>query len=111
MNRGASKDRQSTVANIIEFLEARIAEDEASNRDMAEMDDDDRGGWAILYAQRVLAECVAKRAIIADWEDPTDGGPWVADVDAGHVLATDKAVRALAAVYKDHKDYRQEWAA
>jgi len=59
---------------------------------------------------RIIDECAAKRAIIDMWEDPADIAPLLSDVDAGHVLATDSATRALAAVYKDHADYREEWA-
>ena len=84
---------------LVEFLEARIAEDEAEAKPMAGLDDDDRGGWAIVYAERVLAECAAKRAILDVCDD---GGPWPSDID--------RIERALAAIYKDHPDYRKEWA-
>ena len=44
--------------------------------------------------QRALAECSAKRAIIAEYT----GSP-----------ATFQILAHMAAVYKDHPDYQQEW--
>ena len=102
---------------LVEFLEARIAEDEAEARPMAGLDDDDRGGWSIVYAERVLAECAAKRAIIelaqkaSAVEEEFDeymwagAGPEQVDPSTG-----DAILFALAAVYKDHPDYQQDWA-
>lgn len=56
---------------------------------------------------RVLAECAAKRAIIAECRPGT-----LDDLDVGEddQPAPMWVARALAAVYKDHPDYRQEWA-
>jgi len=52
---------------------------------------------------RVLAECAAKRAIIGLYRDGVmgeffDGEKWT------------NPLAPLAAVYKDHPDYREEWA-
>ena len=84
--------------NITEFLEARIAEDEK----MATY-----YGSLALGTARVLAECAAKRAIIAECRQST-----LDDLSGGD---DDQPVpiwvaRALASVYADHPDYRQEWA-
>lgn len=123
---------------LIEFLEARIAEDEAEAKPMAALEDDDRGGWAIVYAERVLAECAAKRAIIKqheDWpvlvereseisHDASDLNSvtfrmsretmWLTEREYvkrfGVEPPTAPMIRILAAVYKDHPDYQQEWA-
>ena len=121
--------------NITEFLEARITEDEEVARAAiqpeemypygdrklprleahewgAQIDGYVGGTWGTHAARhdpaRILAECAAKRAIIEQWDDPafSDQGAY----DAGHARATDDAVRALAVVYADHPDYRQEWA-
>lgn len=115
--------RKDEAMTITEFLLARIAEDEAECKPMAALDDDDRGGWAIHYAERVLAECAAKRAIVDHAEDlrtshaeevravGDESGRivgkegWLYPYDASPILA------ALAAVHKDHPDYQQEWAA
>jgi len=101
-----------STQTITEFLEARIAEDERHARMLAETDRRPVLSLSatVNHPQRLLAECAAKRAIIDMWEDPADIAPLLSDVDAGHVLATDSATRALAAVYKDHADYRKEWA-
>jgi len=124
---------------ITEFLQARIAEDEAvaraaspgpwhtnaeSTEVLASDDIEVAEGFALSGTQlrattehiarydpaRVLAECAAKRAIIEDWEDPEDDGVWEG-YDYGCALTTDRAARALAAAYSDHQDYQQEWAA
>ena len=67
--------------NITEFLEARITEDETRATYY---------GPLAMGTARVLAECAAKRAII--------------------VYSPPKTLQHLAAVYKDHPDYQQEWA-
>lgn len=101
--------------NITEFLEARIAEDEArASVGWTTMHEESRWevdnyGQNFLTPSAILAECAAKRAIIEDWDDPSGPGVWEG-YGAGHALAADRAVRALAAVYKNHRDYRQEWA-
>lgn len=115
---------------IVEFLEARIAEDEALARavtDGPEWTVDEQsfivisGDGPICYdvssdevsqhiarhdPARILAECAAKRAIIAecreDHEDAMSSRNDVTEV-ASEVLY------ALAAVYKDHPDYSREW--
>lgn len=93
--------------NIIEFLEARIAEDERAARDW------ERDGVALeafladgmvdVYDgepwRRVLAECQAKRAIIAR----------VSDVEWAGYAVRDFILEQLAAVYADHPDYQPEW--
>lgn len=130
------------MASIAEFLEARIAEDEALAQAAIEDDCGQDGGFEdafelltagpekagplahvprfgkasariIVWAtpRRVLAECAAKRAIIEHWEDPESFGPLPDDVDAGHAMGVETAFRALAAVYADHPDYQEEWAA
>jgi hypothetical protein len=110
---------------ITEFLEARIAEDEAYVRSAgSDLDDCQECGFGHQpespYGQsRLLAECAAKREIIAFdhniqiWEPRgfssdtaveafTSGGPQ--NPHARHVT------RILAGAYSDHPDYRQEWA-
>jgi hypothetical protein len=89
------------VASIVEFLEARIAEDEADAKPTVELEDDDCRGWAIAYAERVLAECAAKRAIIEAFN------PAAPDLDP--YVGRD-VMAMLAVVYKDHSDYNPEWS-
>lgn len=82
---------------ITEFLEARIAEDEARATYVHEYGD--TGG--LFSTARVLAEGVAKRQLIAMFgygQEVWDGTRWVGPL------------AVLAAVYSGHPDYRQEWA-
>lgn len=95
--------------NITEFLLARIAEDEAEARGLqGEMD------FGLESAgDRMLAECAAKRAIIEQYEAygaAAQGVFGVAYIGArSGQRVTEDALRALAAVYKDHPDYQEEW--
>jgi hypothetical protein len=105
--------------NIIEFLEARIAEDEqvagpeyaweSADARIREWESDHRSGLEIS-ASRLRAECAAKRAII------TSTGTYSCNqahpqFDVYHPDGhTSPALRALASIYADHPDYRQEWA-
>lgn len=67
---------------------------------------------------RILAECAAKRAILNIHTD-RDGDcsrcsdyAWFAVLDGGdHETYPCPTVKAIAAVYSDHPDYRKEWAA
>jgi len=95
---------------ITEFLEARIAEDEAAAR--ADSDEMARSSVSIQFdcdtqvrfnPARVLAECEAKRAVIGWWIEGLIGYVRVDDELTCPLLP-------LAAVYKDHPDYQQEWA-
>lgn len=152
---------------ITEFLEARIAEDEAQAsrllRDLEGQVSEEYEGvtdehgpmtpqrllsaqmWAHYDGQskrrsfargqqiarlanpaRVLAECAAKRAIIALYEGHRENrdarrrprAREAEDVQAAQDRRTQEArtrvaedaLYALAAVYKDHPDYQQEWA-
>jgi hypothetical protein len=110
---------------ITEFLEARITEDEyAAGLTYATCFVGRIEGNGSLYdlAQRMnparaLAECKAKRAILEraiEIHDMIDG-EW----GGGHEVSKEgwqddnpgtEVVQALAAVYADHSEYRQEWA-
>lgn len=143
--------------NITEFLQARIAEDEAvaraaggPNERWDTMTEETSDGENIYYTvekvgardatvaelsssqsigrnqashiarhdpARVLAECAAKRAIIeqaqkaSEVEQEFDERIWAgAGPDRVEPWAGDAILFAIAAVYKDHPDYQQEWA-
>jgi hypothetical protein len=90
---------------IVEFLQARIAEDEMEARDMAGTEWYD-GGWPDEHCNKILAECAAKRAVIAACrEDHEDS---LTRNDDTVELAT-VVLSILAAVYSDHPDYQPEW--
>lgn len=104
---------------ITEFLEARIAEDEAvaeharSTGWFAEHNIQGRmmEGYGLLVAEylvrldpvRVLAECAAKRVFLGEWERVVKE-----HYRAYGVVPESPVIRAFASVYKDHPDYRQE---
>jgi hypothetical protein len=102
-----------------------------------ECSDEDRSHIAAHDPSRVLAECAAKRAIVgkvSGWDhEYNDGDPWYScglaagtfDDEPGSGCANEskhgrctcdlanrqrKLLAPLAAVYKDHLDYQQEWA-
>ena len=95
------------MVTLVDFLMHRIGEDEAA---------------AVVAvaraATRVLAECAAKRRIVGlHYQDVVPGKFDLAEDHAcdrgwGDVAYTEDCttLRALAAVYSDHPDYRQEWA-
>lgn len=103
------------AVTLTEFLLARIAEDEAvahaATHEVAIAED--RYSWASVdfnatenaehgrrwEPERVLAECEAKRRIVAELDNAEDD-----DTFYGW-----RAIAHLAAVYADHPDYRGEW--
>lgn len=100
---------------ITEFLEARIAEDEAQAKESQHYEDDiwETAGW--WNPTRVLAECAAKRKLIAiseevermDYQITQEWGGSGEAIDG----TADDMLKAMASVYADHPDYQQEWAA
>jgi hypothetical protein len=112
---------------ITEFLLARIAEDEqraaSAGHGCGYLLHEHNAGWVEVdlpaehnvrpsyelrfirehSPDRVLAECEAKRRIVADRPLPI-GHFW-----DGQRAQHDNALRFLASVYADHPDYRDEW--
>ena len=111
---------------IVDFLLQRIAEDEALARRVADGPGEPggRGIWSVAIGvsgndakfahvasdpARVLAECAAKRAII-EQRRRSDRSASQDMWEMGYSDANYDALNALAAVYKDHADYREDWA-
>ncbi len=122
--------------NIVEFLEARIAEDEAYARQAQ----GDKYGWVDrwrvatghgaatesvitahafrLSPDRMLAECAAKREIIDTYRSAVrhEAGADVSTELSGKLTLSgiaqglEIAIQYMATTYKDHPDYRREWA-
>ncbi|MGN7251667.1 MULTISPECIES: DUF6221 family protein [unclassified Arthrobacter] len=90
------------MADLIDFLEARIAEDEADARRGLEMEGSAGPvvGW--FNPGRVLSECAAKRVILGNV-------PLVTDVPSAIGTTSEYVLMSLAAVYKDHPDYQEGW--
>jgi hypothetical protein len=119
--------------SLVDFLNARLAEDEASARaaepgpwsSTARHDEGyvhDSDGSYLVYSEgavdiptaahiarydpaRVLREIAAKRAILELFAISNEEGFGGSE---GWTLVRD-AVRQIAAVYSDHPDYREEW--
>ncbi|MGV9588311.1 DUF6221 family protein [Streptomyces tendae] len=72
-------------AALYDFLRTRLADDEALS----------------------AAELHAKMRIIRAWPDPF--GNWTADQADAAKAMKDQIIRAMAAVYCEHPDYRDEW--
>ena len=132
------------MSDIVEFLEARIAEDEAEARAAIDCESHENAGYVttILVAHdghrhgvisvgpsRVLAECAAKRVIIAvhhphdhggehgdavfcdecQW-DHGDNSPRIDNQPVeGFGAHPCRTLAVMASVYRDHPDYRSEW--
>ncbi|MFG1796317.1 DUF6221 family protein [Nocardia sp. NPDC049149] len=108
------------MESLLDFVRARIAEDEAGARA-----DRGNGGWS---GRRILDECAAKRAVLAalerdrkkkseedawDWLDEESAMSWLfgdSKEDQSKRLARE-ILLAMALPYAMHPDYRQEWSA
>ena len=124
-----------SVGSIAEFLEARIAEDEAAAaRFHAHWTDAEAphaeliGDFGVYpsseYTEiglgygRFIAECAAKRNIITlagqcnDQAEAANGDHETnfQVVMGGMAAGMDLAIKCLAAAYGNHPDYQQEWA-
>ena len=76
--------------DVVDFLRARLDEDEAVAR---------------KAPARVLREVEAKRRIIQEHVDQVE-----MDDPCVPIVAGERPLRHLAAVYADHPDYDPEWA-
>jgi len=121
---------QTTEVTVAGFLLARIAEDEASALEAQAYEQSDRDGPRLIHVcdylgpeladhiarhgpARVLAECEAKRRIVEEHAPWLDVGkstcPRCRGAANRAVPAPCPTLRALASVYANHPDYRQEW--
>jgi len=104
---------------IVEFLLARIAEDEAVAREVNPdaWDYDvtaNREAWAdedrvSVGVGRVLADCEAKRRIVETHDGTVAGQPNTHPCDGTSGVYECDTLRALASVYADHPDYDEAW--
>lgn len=112
----------TATLTLTEFLLARIAEDEASvaairrppmwQSRISTLNGDLSQFVARQHPARVLAECEAKRRILhaAQFADEVEGGGAAIVMLDGYPRDRRWGVLpALAAVYSDHPDYREEW--
>jgi hypothetical protein len=108
------------MSDEADFLLARIAEDEAQAKLSVAHNAQNPNlripsDWIEQVADRVLAECEAKRRIVeaalADFaaDDAKDPDPTTRSFNAGAAFFAHNAVLALALPYAAHPDYRDEW--
>ena len=103
---------------IVEFLLARIADDEAAasakppgafiERHTMYYRASEADGFGYVWTSRfrVLAECAAKRQIIkhcTETLEDSSGG-----YTSGALLA-ERVLSAMASTYAEHPDYQQDW--
>jgi hypothetical protein len=103
--------------NIVEFLEARLTEEEAAIRDglfvlgTADVPEDGTDGKGSL-GERMEEECAQKRAIIASWREAAEaeGIEDPADAEGTVAVARRAMLTILAGSYRDHPDYDPGWS-
>ncbi len=109
-----------------EFLLARIAEDEAHWKRLADglsvakglrPDRFNIGGFDFqpsvpVIPAKLLAECDAKRRIVEHVTNVAryaDGSPGVGGIDPNSLPAVTHVLRLLALPYADHESFKEEW--
>ena len=109
------------MSDLTAFLSARLDEAEAAANEIHRpcvCGSVDRDGefdpdpiWCSCdYPARVLRDVKAKRKILAEYKPAARfDGPGEPEYAYGWAEGLGMAVRALAAVYSDHEDYRPEW--
>jgi hypothetical protein len=117
---------------LVEFLEARLAEDEL----IANAAIDDAADWHVLYSYRDVRDGDGRYVVLADSRYPTAGqaahiarhcpARILRQCEAARALiaeflrlevlgdltglgATESALRQLASVHDDHPDFDQTW--
>jgi hypothetical protein len=121
-----------TTVSLADFLTARIAEDEAGYRRMAETLSVAKQTMSgpvgarptvvhetILSRSRLLAECEAKRRIVeafkdaeravAGYDDNNPNNPPSYWQEWGNRHALELALEVLAQPYADHPDFNPDW--
>ena len=103
--------------NIVEFLEARIAEEEAAIRDgmfvvgTSDLPEDGSDGKGSL-GERMQEESAQKRAIIASWKEAaeSEGIEDPGEAEGTVAIARRAMLTILAGSYRDHPDYDPGWS-
>jgi Family of unknown function (DUF6221) len=103
--------------NIVDFLEARIAEEEAGIGDgmfvvgTSDLPEDGSDGKGSL-GERMQEECAQKRAIIASWKEAaeSEGIEDPGEAEGTVAIARRAMLTILAASYREHPDYDPGWS-
>ncbi|MDN4644475.1 DUF6221 family protein [Arthrobacter sp. PsM3] len=99
---------------LVEFLEARIGEQESAIRVgtfASGTDDPGRNDKASL-SQLMLDECAQKRAIIASWKEAADaeGITDLSEAEGTVAVARRSMLTILAGSHREHPDYDPAWS-
>lgn len=104
--------------NVVQFHEARIAEQEksihcgnsTSGQNLHTLTTDEMAVPPSL-AEALLAECAQKRAILADWKAAADeeGTTGTGQAAGTMAVARRSMLNILAAGYQNHPDYQADW--
>lgn len=97
---------------LVEFLRARLNEDEAAAKAWLPFGNPDaaqREHIARHDPGRVLAEVEAKRRILDEYEQATGQYATHSQVSAGEEIGLRFALKALALPYAEHPDYDEAW--
>jgi Family of unknown function (DUF6221) len=94
---------QTHPVDLVEFLEARIAEEEES---LAHADPSES-----RMARNMLAECAQKRSILEGWKRAAAAEGISRGGDAGDslVMVCRSMLTILAASYTSHPDFSSDW--
>ena len=104
--------------NLAEFLEARISEQEAYLQGRGfpqDLSADEASADIAVPAtlnEALLSECAQKRAILADWKAAAEEEGITCPLEAEGTVALSRysMLLILAAGFKDHPDYQEEWS-
>lgn len=104
------------MANLTDFLLARVNEDAATALVLIE---DDPADYSILGPRRLLAESEAKRVILREHKPETRDVGWSGTETICNTCRYDdgldadifpcRTISAVAGIYSAHPDYRDEW--
>ncbi len=97
---------------LIEFFYARI-DDEAAGKVWDEQGFNRRRTDQPIPPfdpKRILAECEAKRTVVATYQEAIKNAQDDRDAAPGMVAALELVLKCLALPYAEHPDYQPEWA-
>jgi hypothetical protein len=103
------------MSDLVDFLLARITEDEARPRGFGaiamEVDAEGSPTGRLLVPARILAECEAKRRVVELYLEARRSYEWDRNDTgfAAEAWAYEAVVKQLALPHADHPDYREEW--
>ena len=103
--------------DIVDFLEARIAEQESAIHEgsfVLRISDDHENGSEdnSSLGKRMLEECAQKRAIIASWKEAADaeGISDPSEAEGTVAIARRAMLTILAGSHREHPNYEQCWS-